>query len=304
MKCPFYALNLGDLRVRKWMIFICVALLLCGCASGVDVQVEEIRIQLEELPVPGELAKLEQGKLLQTYEHIHTLYGQYRQLTTLQRLQLPEAEEQFETLFTWFREPARLPEEETAAETTAQTVPETILETVPETIPETVPETVPETTAETVPETVPETMAETVPETVSETVPETVPPTTEQEVVVSLSQEDRELLLKLGMAERGEEECEVCIALIMRTVLNRVESGFGSTVRKVIYAQDQFGPAMDGSLETAEPNEACKKALDMVIHGWDESGGALFYEWVQGETWHSRSLKLTAEHCDGQFYKR
>ena len=167
-----------------------------------------------------------------------------------------------------------------------QTVP-AATETVPET---TVPATmVPETAAE--PTTIPT-------EAVTEPAVETTAP-----VLLTFTEAEEELLLKLGMAERGETWCVDCIALVMRTVLNRVESPkFSSTVKGVIYAQDQFTPVMDGSFESAQPNSACYDALEMIRQGWDESQGALYYEWCEGESWHSRNLNLLFQHCDTRFY--
>ena len=150
----------------------------------------------------------------------------------------------------------------------------------------------------TAPETIPSTLATeatTLP-TVQETVPLPLP-------VVELTEEEKGMLLKLGMAERGNTECTECIALVMRTVLNRVEAGrFGKSIRSVILAQDQFTPVSDGSYHKAEPNERCQEALDMVIYGWDESQGALYYEWCTGESWHSKNLNLLFQHCDVRFY--
>ena len=147
--------------------------------------------------------------------------------------------------------------------------------------------------AETVPATVATEPAPTEPET---TAPPPVP-------VVELTEEEKTMLLKLGMAERGSSECTECIALVMRTVLNRVEAGrFGKSIRSVIFAQDQFTPVSDGSYDKAEPNERCYEALDLVIYGWDESQGALYYEWCEGESWHSQNLNLLFQHCDVRFY--
>lgn len=160
----------------------------------------------------------------------------------------------------------------------------------------------PETSAATVPS-----VPETVPATVA-TVPTTLPPEPETtqpppQPVVLLTEEEQTMLLKLGMAERGDQDCTECIALVMRTVLNRVESSrFGSSVRSVILAQDQFTPVMDGTYDSAEPNDRCYAALEMVIYGWDESQGALFYEWCEGESWHSKNLHLLLQHCDTRFY--
>ena len=148
-------------------------------------------------------------------------------------------------------------------------------------------------------------IAVTEPEVLPTTEPETQPPTEEiLPDVYAFTAEEEELLLKLGMAERGNAGCTECIALVMRTVLNRVEAEkFSSTIRGVIYAQDQFTPVMDGSFEKAVPNDRCYEALAMVRKGWDESQGAFYYEWCEGESWHSQNLQLLFQHCDVRFYK-
>lgn len=121
--------------------------------------------------------------------------------------------------------------------------------------------------------------------------------------VVDLTPEEKNMLLQIGMAEQGKNGCTECIALIMCTVRNRVEAGrFGSSIRSVIFAQDQFTPVADGSYYKAEPNELCYDALEMVLYGWDESQGALYYEWCEGESWHSKNLHLLFQHCDTRFY--
>lgn len=153
------------------------------------------------------------------------------------------------------------------------------------------PETIPELTIP--PETVP-----------PATVPTEAPAETTMPEVLTFTEEEEELLLKLGMSERGSTGCTTCMALVMRTALNRVESPkFSSTIKGVIYAAEQFTPVMDGSFDKAVPNDACYAALDLVIHGWDESQGALFYEFCEGESWHSKNLKLLTEHCNTRFYE-
>ena len=142
--------------------------------------------------------------------------------------------------------------------------------------------------------------------------PQTLPPTTSPTepitetavpYVLTFTEEEETLLLKIGMAERGDIGCTECIALVMRTVLNRVDSPrFSSSVRGVIYARDQFTPVAEGTFETAVPNDRCREALDMVKRGWDESRGALYYEWCEGESWHSKNLNLLFQHCDTRFY--
>lgn len=147
-----------------------------------------------------------------------------------------------------------------------------------------------------------ETTSVTIPATVTTqpTEPETSAPPAEP--VILLTEEEQTMLLKLGMAERGSTECTQCIALVMRSVLNRVEAGHFRSIRNTILAEGQYLPVWDGTYETAQPNDCCYEALDMVIYGWDESQGALFYEWCEGESWHSKNLHLLFQHCDTRFY--
>lgn len=140
-------------------------------------------------------------------------------------------------------------------------------------------------------------------ETEAETFPEETTVETTLPDVVILTEEEKQLLLKLGMAERGSTGCVECTALVMNTVLNRLsDERFPSSIQRIIYAQDQFTPVMDGSFEKAQPNDLCREALEMVIKGWDESQGALYYEWCEGESWHSKNLNLLFQHCDTRFY--
>lgn len=120
---------------------------------------------------------------------------------------------------------------------------------------------------------------------------------------VQLSEEDQIMLMKMVMGEKEGAWCTECCALMMCTVLNRVNSDrYPDTVSGVLSVPNQFPPMEDGRYEAAEPNGVCREAMDMVLRGWDESQGALFYEFYDGETWHSRTLKKVTEHCDVRFY--
>ena len=166
-----------------------------------------------------------------------------------------------------------------------QTLPE------PTAAPATLP---PETTEATeAPTTVPTTAATEAPTETTEALP-----------VRTFTAEEEELLLKIGMAERGDTYCTDCIALVMCTVLNRVDTPgkFGSTVKSVIYAEGQFTPVAEGEFEDVEPNYVCKNALDKVKSGWDESQGALYYEWGKVDGWHAQNLNFLFKHCDTKFY--
>lgn len=127
---------------------------------------------------------------------------------------------------------------------------------------------------------------------------------TDPSTCYDLTYEEKDMLLRIAMAEVGGEDCVECLALVMKTVLNRMESPlFPSTIYRVIHAENQFSPVASGSFSTAVPNEKCYEALELVINGWDESQGALYFEACVGSSWHSRNLELLFQHCSTRFYR-
>ena len=88
----------------------------------------------------------------------------------------------------------------------------------------------------------------------------------------SYTEEELYLLSQLAMAEaRGEDA--VGQALVMRTVLNRCEKN-GRTIKENIYASGQFATSTIGRYE---PNENNCKAIRMILEGWDESEGCIYF---------------------------
>jgi len=87
---------------------------------------------------------------------------------------------------------------------------------------------------------------------------------------VNLTYEEMDLLEAIAMAEaRGEDSKGK--ALVMRVVLNRsLEKG--KSIKEIIYAPNQFYTA-----GMTEGDEGCHEALAMVMDGWDESQGALYF---------------------------
>lgn len=120
----------------------------------------------------------------------------------------------------------------------------------------------------------------------------------------TFTKDEEYILLQISMAEVGCEECVECAALVMRTVLNRMESRkFPNTMYGVIYAWNQFTPVWSGSFYSANPNDICVEALELIRSGWDESQGALYYEACTDGSWHSRQLDLLYQHCNTRWYK-
>ncbi len=118
------------------------------------------------------------------------------------------------------------------------------------------------------------------------------------------SWEDSEILLKIAMAEAEGEPTEGK-ALVMLVVLNRVWSeDFPGTIQEVVFQENQFSVTEPGGrYYTTEPNEDCRKALELVESGWDESQGALYFESCDADSWHSRNLELLFQYGGHRFYR-
>lgn len=118
------------------------------------------------------------------------------------------------------------------------------------------------------------------------------------------TESERYMLMKLAMAEAEGEDTEGK-ALVIMVVLNRVQSDeFPDTIEEVILQPGQFSPVAEGGrYYTVEPDEDCQRALDLVLSGWDESRGALYFESFKRESWHSRNLNFLFQHGNHKFYR-
>lgn len=116
--------------------------------------------------------------------------------------------------------------------------------------------------------------------------------------------DDSYLLAKIAMAEAEGEDVEGK-ALVILVVLNRVWTDeFPGTIHDVIYQKSQFSSIANGRFDRVEPDEECYEALEMVMSGWDESRGALYFESEKSaDNWHSRHLEYLFTHGGHRFYK-
>lgn len=116
--------------------------------------------------------------------------------------------------------------------------------------------------------------------------------------------EESYMLMKIAMAEAEGESVEGK-ALVMLVVLNRVWSdGFPDTIEEVIFEPGQFSPVREGGRYfTTEPNDECYEALEMVMKGWDESHGALYFESCENSSWHSENLEFLFQVGNHKFYR-
>lgn len=132
----------------------------------------------------------------------------------------------------------------------------------------------------------------------------------EENILIGSSEfglEDALILHKISIAEAGGESVE-SMALIMLVVLNRANDDyFPDSIEEVVFqkvsGKAQFTPTVDGNYNDAQPNEKSEKAMELVLSGWDESNGALYFEACKGESWHSKNLDLLFERDGIRFYK-
>lgn len=138
----------------------------------------------------------------------------------------------------------------------------------------------------------------------AETEPE--PTSTYESMVMSRDWDaaDSQMLLKIAMAEAEGESVEGK-ALVILVVLNRVWSDdFPGTIEEVIFQPKQFSPVVEGGrYYTTEPNEECYEALELVMSGWDESYGALYFESCERSSWHSENLEFLYQVGNHKFYR-
>ena len=92
------------------------------------------------------------------------------------------------------------------------------------------------------------------------------------------------LLAKIAMAEAGDQDTK------------------GKAVSGVIYQKGQFSPVLEGKFENVVPDADCWKALDLVMDGWDESQGALYFKMKCKSKWHERNLKFLFKYQDHYFF--
>ena len=125
---------------------------------------------------------------------------------------------------------------------------------------------------------------------------------------MDLDEEEMNMLMKIAASETLNDDVKA-MALVMRVVINRVlDSEFPNSIREVIYQYDgkyyQFSPAGDGTYDTAEINEKCHEALDLVLSGWDESQGATYFCSKENSyKWHDEALDELFEYGNHKFYK-
>jgi len=109
---------------------------------------------------------------------------------------------------------------------------------------------------------------------------QTTTTTTTQNAAVAASYDDVTLLAALIQCEAGSESYEGKLA-VGAVVVNRLHSGYSSSIYGVIYQKGQFGPASSGkvaSVAASGPSASCIQAATEALSGVDNTGGATSFK--------------------------
>ena len=120
--------------------------------------------------------------------------------------------------------------------------------------------------------------------------------------VYILTDEEKDLLLRLGVREGGETDPDA-IAYVMQTVVNRVDSErFPESVSEVIFQKNPIQFTTANKLASANVTEEAYKALYGVIMGDYTDCEALYFESLPGIVWGNKHEYLFS-YGGHDFYK-
>lgn len=126
--------------------------------------------------------------------------------------------------------------------------------------------------------------------------------------MVSYTEEDYQVLLKIVQAEAGicDDKGKILVANV---VLNRVRNReFPDTITGVVYERSQFSPVIDGSINTCRVTEQTIDCVNRALAGEDYSEGALYFmnRGVSASSnvrWFDGRLTFVMAHGGHEFFK-
>lgn len=128
---------------------------------------------------------------------------------------------------------------------------------------------------------------------------------------IQLSEEERDVLLRIVEAEAGGEDMTGKI-LVANVILNRVNNdAFPDTVKGVVFQKSggsvQFSPVADGRYYRVSVSEETREAVSRTLAGENPSQGALYFSArsdadPSNMSWFDRNLKWLFEYGGHEFY--
>lgn len=139
---------------------------------------------------------------------------------------------------------------------------------------------------------------------IEEEIPEVLNDNIENELplLYNLSEDDKYLLMKVTMSE-AENQGLYGKLLVMKVIMNRYDSDrFSDTIYDIVYTPGQFAGTTTSKYKNLEPDEECYEALNMILYGWDESNGALYFHNDNCESFSSWNSNFLFKYKDHSFY--
>ena len=126
--------------------------------------------------------------------------------------------------------------------------------------------------------------------------------------VVSYSEEDYQVLLRIVQAEAGicDDRGKILVANV---IINRVKNKeFPNTIKSVVYQKSQFSPVSNGSINHVKVTRQTIDCVDRALRGEDYSQGALYFMYRGGSRsgairWFDRHLTFLFSHEKHEFFK-
>lgn len=135
--------------------------------------------------------------------------------------------------------------------------------------------------------------------------------TQEKQPVISYTEEDYQVMLKIVEAEAGDCGLRGKV-LVANVIINRVQSErFPNTITEVVYQRNkhtaQFSPVSNGSINRVTVTQETIESVELALFGEDYSEGALFFMMRSASakkniSWFDRELKYLFKDGPHEFF--
>lgn len=128
-----------------------------------------------------------------------------------------------------------------------------------------------------------------------------LPPPVMSESTGQFSEWDKYLLAKIAMAEAGNQGT-YGMALVMNVVINRANK-CNASIEAIITSPGQFDGFTNQALWGREPSAEAWQAIELVMNGWNESQGALYFCTPQASGYHDSKFTYLFTYGNSRFYR-
>lgn len=127
-------------------------------------------------------------------------------------------------------------------------------------------------------------------------------PSTVKSTATSLSQNDKDILLRIVEAETtgGDVTSKMYVTSV---ILNRIKSDtFPNSMKEVVFQKNQFTPTADGRYYSVSITKETKEAVNRVLAGENIAPNALFFCTPSCSSWFNKNLKFLFYYGGHNYY--